>query len=431
MHVDAVDLAFQGTTLYIANDGGIWSSNDEGQTATPLNTTLVTREYYQLAIDSIHKNRMLAGSQDNGTDLHADSSDTLWNKVRQGDGADCAINPRDPSIAYATIFPPFAYFKTTNAGDPNPTWTSVGPDFPSGEQGANLVMDVHNPSTLYIGTYRVWRTTNDGKGWNPLPTTFLDGSAWGSQGSVSDLAVAPNNGSLLLVAHSTLGLLLSRDGGESWVKLIAPDLLPNFLNSVEIDPMNSAVMYVTYNEPSKPQVFMSTDAGVTWTPRVVGLPPFRVLVLRADPVEPNTLYAGTDVGVYRSTDQGGSWSRFGVGLPNVQVNDLRLFKYGEALRVATYGRGVWELNLRAPAAPRIGTATVSGKKLIVTGSLFDQGATILINGVSQKTQNDDENRTTRLIAKKSGKKILTGDKLQVVNDDGTRSNEITFVRTSQ
>jgi photosystem II stability/assembly factor-like uncharacterized protein len=431
MHVDAVDLAFQGTTLYIANDGGIWSSNDGGETARPLNAGLISREYYQLAIDSIHRDRMLAGAQDNGTDLHFEGSGTVWNKVRQGDGADCAINPRDPSIAYATIFPPFSYFKTTNAGDPNPTWESVGPTFPSGEQGANLVMDMNNPSTLYIGTYRIWRTTNDGKAWNPLPTTFVDGSAWGSQGSVSDLANAPSNSSILLVAHSALGLLRSNDGGNSWIRLIAADLLPKYLNSVEFDPLNPAVMYVTYSEPSKPQVFMSTDAGASWLARAAGLPPFRVLVLRADPVEPNTLYSGTDVGVYRSTDQGETWSRFGKGLPNVQVNDMRLFKYGAGLRIATYGRGVWELNLRAPTGPTIVGATVNGKKLLVTGKLFDSGATILINGVSQKTQNDEENLTTRLIAKKSGKKILSGDTLQVVNFDGTRSNEFTFVRTSQ
>jgi photosystem II stability/assembly factor-like uncharacterized protein len=431
MHVDAVDLAYQGTTLYIANDGGIWSSTDEGQTATPLNATLATRQYYQLAIDPIHKNRMLAGSQDNGTDLHSDSSGTLWTKVRQGDGADCAINPRDPSIAYATIFPPFSYFKTTNAGDPSPTWQSITPAFPSGEQGSNLVMDLIDPSTLYIGTYRVWRTTDDGLIWDPLPTTLVDGSTWGSQGSVSDLAIAPSNGAILLVAHSTLGLLRSRDGGNSWLKVAAPDLLPKYLNSVEIDPLNPAVMYVTYSEPLRPQVFMSTDAGVTWTPRATGLPPFQVLVLRADAVEASTLYAGTAVGVYRSTDQGATWSRFGVGLPNVQVNDMRLFKYGEALHVATYGRGVWELNLRAPASPAIVEASVSGKKLFVTGRLFDRGATILIKGVGQKTQNDDENRTTRLIAKKSGKRIFPGDKLQVVNADGTRSNELTFMRAGQ
>jgi photosystem II stability/assembly factor-like uncharacterized protein len=430
MHVDAVDLAFQGTTLYIANDGGIWSSSDEGQTATPLNTGLVSREYYQLAIDSVHRNRMFAGAQDNGTDLHSDGGGTVWNKVRQGDGADCAINPRDPSIAYATIFPPFSYFKTTNAGDPNPAWASVGPDFPSGEQGANLVMDMNNPSTLYIGTYRVWRTTNDGKAWQPLPTVLTDGSAWGSQGSVSDLAIAPSNSAILLAAHSTLGLLRSTTGGESWTKVNAPDFLPKYLNSVEFDPSNPAVMYVTYSEPSRPQVFMSTDGGATWRPRAAGLPPFRVLVLRADPVEPNTLYGGTDVGVYRSTDQGETWNRFGAGLPNVQVNDMRLFKYGAALRIATYGRGVWELNLRAPTGPTIIGATVSGKKLFVTGKLFDQGATILINGAGQKTQNDEENIPTRLIAKKSGKKILPGDKLQVVNFDGARSNEFTFTRAS-
>lgn len=298
----------------------------------PRNSTLVTREYYQLAVDSTNKNRMIAGSQDNGTDMHTDVSEPSWNGILPGDGADCAINPNEPSIAYATIFPPFSYFRTTKAGDANPVWKRITPSFPSGEQGNDLVMDLSKPSTLYIGSYRVWRTTIDGADWNPLPTTIADGSTWDTKGSVSGIAVAQSDNSIILIAHSTMGLLRSTDGGNSWVTRNPPDIMPaltpSWMNDVEVDPVNPNNAYLVYGEPfglpQAPQIFMSSNGGKTWAPRITGLPPFRVFVLRVDPIEPGTIYCGTDVGPYRSTDQGGTWTRFGLGLPNVRVNDIRI-----------------------------------------------------------------------------------------------------------
>ena len=54
------------------------------------------------------------------------------------------------------------------------------------------------------------------------------------------------------------------------------------------------------------------------------------------------------------------------------------------------------------------------------------GAVILLNGEEEKTRNDDQNPSTRLIGKKAGKKIKAGDKLQVRNPDGTLSEEFSF-----
>jgi Galactose oxidase, central domain len=76
--------------------------------------------------------------------------------------------------------------------------------------------------------------------------------------------------------------------------------------------------------------------------------------------------------------------------------------------------------------PRIIMASVSGKRLIIAGENFDDGAVILINGEKQKTRNDDQNPRTTLIGKKAGNKIKAGDKLQVRNPDGTVSEEFTF-----
>lgn len=76
--------------------------------------------------------------------------------------------------------------------------------------------------------------------------------------------------------------------------------------------------------------------------------------------------------------------------------------------------------------PVINTALREGKKLIVTGERFDDGARILINGERQKTANDPDSPTTRLIGKKAGKLVVPGDRLQVQNADGGLSPEFIY-----
>jgi hypothetical protein len=59
-------------------------------------------------------------------------------------------------------------------------------------------------------------------------------------------------------------------------------------------------------------------------------------------------------------------------------------------------------------APRITNARVKGRKLILTGENFADGAVILVNGEPQKTRNDEGSPSTILIAKKAGTNIPDG-----------------------
>jgi PKD repeat protein len=81
-------------------------------------------------------------------------------------------------------------------------------------------------------------------------------------------------------------------------------------------------------------------------------------------------------------------------------------------------------------ALRITAASVRKKKLFIFGDGFDIGAKILLNGELQKTRNDDQNPTTKLIGKKSGKNIARGQTvfLQVKNSDDRVSEEFSFTR---
>jgi hypothetical protein len=98
----------------------------------------------------------------------------------------------------------------------------------------------------------------------------------------------------------------------------------------------------------KGRLWRTLDGGQTWT-SIVGadpahrLPNVAVYVVKYDPVTPTTIYAGTDLGVYYSTDDAATWNRMGDGFPMVPARDIYVAKNQDFIRVATYGRGLWEI----------------------------------------------------------------------------------------
>ena len=46
----------------------------------------MTRQYYAMALDRVNRNRILAGTQDNGTNARGDNGGTGWSSFSGGDG---------------------------------------------------------------------------------------------------------------------------------------------------------------------------------------------------------------------------------------------------------------------------------------------------------------------------------------------------------
>jgi len=98
--------------------------------------------------------------------------------------------------------------------------------------------------------------------------------------------------------------------------------------------------------PALGHVFITQDRGTTFQRLSGDLPNVPAHVIRYDPSDKTnqTLYVGTDLGLYRTTNGGTNWSRVGQGMPMVRVTDLYLSQSGGMLRASTYGRGLWELH---------------------------------------------------------------------------------------
>jgi hypothetical protein len=133
--------------------------------------------------------------------------------------------------------------------------------------------------------------------------------------------------------------------------------------------------------------------------------------------------AGTDAAFGVATTPAGSAYIMGV-------TNAADFPTIRALQ-ATTGGGTADLFIaKISALPTVSGAMPDGKRLIVLGSGFDDGAKILIDGATQKTVNDSQSPLGVLIGKKAAKGIKPGTTvtLQVRNSDGALSNEFRYTR---
>jgi hypothetical protein len=353
VHVDVHQLVFKRTgaskVLWTANDGGVWRSTDGGVRWTDRNAGLATRQYYSVALDAARPAVLYAGSQDNGTSRRGDDS-PLFSPATSGDGFESAVSPDSPGTVYTSG--QFATVFRSNSDGGATTFTYVSQPLAGqafsrdGGDGVKpfftrVVLDPDAPGTLYTGTYRPWRSRDQGTTWEPL-----GGTLFAPTSEIRALAVSKGR---ILVAQRTR-LFLSDDGGATFRELTgyAP---VGALEAVEIDPSDPRVFWVTssfFTQSHPVSVACSTNSGASWNERSNGLPEFGIGAVRVDPTDPLTVYAGTGVGLYRSTDAGLSWARFGEGLPAVAVFDVRVAPDASRLVVATHGRGLWQAD--APLA---------------------------------------------------------------------------------
>jgi photosystem II stability/assembly factor-like uncharacterized protein len=380
VHVDAHELRYDaGGLLYLCNDGGVWTSPDHGTNATNRNANLVTRQFYAMANDPANRNRIFGGQQDNGTIRRPDAGGTSWDFFSGGDGFACAINAKNPSLAYGTI--QFGeVVRTSDADAASIIASDVTPRYDSGESGPffSLVdVDPADPSIVYTVTTRLWKSVTGGDAWVPLPITVTGGATW-TASSINAIAISRANPQIIMIAKSSR-VYRTTDGGTTWARTDS-GLPGNFISNLELHPTDPLTAFVTLANSVSASVYFTTNAGTSWTARATGLPLFPAQVVRFDPTDVSTLYCGTDVGVYRSTDGGANWSRFGSGLPAVSVYDLEATRDGSFLRAATHGRGIWQLNVTGAtnnspnvsiSAPATAQTIAKGASLNFTGTFAD------------------------------------------------------------
>lgn len=342
VHADQWDIGFSKdnqSTVFLFNDGGVYRSDNKGAFWHKKNRGLITAQIYRIASSPIDPFKIVAGVQDNGLYyLNNFGGNLTWNRWVVGDGCSVTWDPNDTNIAYGNRLLG-ENFKLLN---PWGTSTSVE-KFNSGIVGQNTFpfhfVLTHHPiesNHLYTANDNYIFRSTDGSTWDIISNIP----------NVKAIAISKSNPSTVYAStYSFSGsdaFYVSYDGGDNWDTTAST--FGWGVTDVEADPNNYGTLYATRNSGVKglSHVYKSINHGASWISIGKGLPDVSTNTITVNPFNSNTVYVGTDIGVYMSDDAGLTWTDFNNNLPPYIVMDMHFHGLDSTLRIGTLGRGVWK-----------------------------------------------------------------------------------------
>ena len=332
-------------TVFFASDGGVFRTTDLGDSFESLIGGYQTTQFYNgFSNSGSDPDFAMGGLQDNFTAIYEGTN--AWRRVIGGDGAWTAVNP----LVGATIYGSYQYLNIRRSYDSGVSWSVVSPPDLAEDYTAFIapyVLSPTEPSVLYAGRSRVYRSDNEGASWSATNS----GSVLSSGDPVISLAVAKTSADTAYAGTAPIAnrarIFQTRNGGDNWVDVTGtlPDRYPS---DIAVDPNDARAVYVAFMGFGTSHLFKSTNSGLTWTDVGVGLPDVPASAVEVDPDHPEVVYVGTDLGIFFSPDAGASWHSFTNGMPLAMVNDLKVFLPNRKIRAATHGNGAWERDLYDP-----------------------------------------------------------------------------------
>lgn len=382
VHGDQQDMAFDPNDpqrVYLANDGGVYRSDDGGATWTLRSGNLAITQLYDIDISEADGKVLAGGAQDNG--IYYRNTAGSWKHIPWGDGTQVVIDPTDPNIFY---------FSSQNG---LPSWLRrsvdgglshqpLGITGLSGESPWVTIMKLDpttpiaapatNRKMFVCGYQELFRSTNAGTNWQRVENGV--GAPFQTFGTITALEFAPNNASILYLGTSAGALYRGVNGGATaadWTRLDsgasqADALFPNVeVQAIGISPFNSNDIWIVFggggvSAAARPELvfnplgishlFRSTDGGTTWIDAsgrfpALSLPDVPTSAVAISDIHSEQAYIGTDVGVFRTVDGGTTWTAFQDGLPRVPVVELKFNRPFNRLVAGTMGRGIFTRNL--------------------------------------------------------------------------------------
>jgi photosystem II stability/assembly factor-like uncharacterized protein len=360
---------------------------------------------------------------------NAGSVNTDWYRIGGGDGFYTANDPRDWTIGYSESqdgatnrydlrtgrtqsirpTPPFAVAPPPPTDESAPQGRGAGAAAPQGAAGqagaaapqgaagpgggrgrgagpGNMVppppagtsfrffwstpfmLSHHDPSTVYLGGDRLFKSTTRGDSWTASPdltknigrndrpimgvagtapmASKHDGAA--SYSNIVTIGESPLVPGIIWVGTNDGNVQVSRDGAATWknvVDNIKGVPAETHVSRVEPSAFDAGTCYVSFDahrtDDHKPYVFVTRDFGQTWTSIAANLPEGNVNVIKEDPKNRNLLYLGTEYAFYISLTGGKDWKKFMTGLPSVRIDDILVHPRDNDLIVGTHGRSIW------------------------------------------------------------------------------------------
>lgn len=355
VHCDQHCCEFQNSsTIFLGNDGGIYRTTDAGSTWIDLSNSLTINQIYRMGNASQASNEILIGLQDNGTHLYTGGS-WVSNAVLGADGMECTVDPGNINNQLAE----YQYgqiIRCTDHWSQNWTWidvrnnirASAGNYSITGDWATPFMLDPNNNNHLYVGYDELWRSTDQGA----TSTNFTKLTNFNnSSNKIKSLAIAPSNSNYIYLAFLT-NMVKSTDGGSTWNNITSGlPVSSGNITDIEVKYDDPNTVWVTIGGFNNHAVYQTTNGGTTWSNISTGLPQIPAMSIVQNKYNSGKveLYVAMSQGVWIKSGTA-NWSMFKNGLPNVFCTELEIYydqsnRSNSKIRVATFGRGIWETPL--------------------------------------------------------------------------------------
>jgi PKD repeat protein len=340
LHTDMHGIKFHPnfpTKLFNINDGGIWLSNDVGDNWVPKSDELGATEIYHASQSPLKRDMISIGTQDNG-ELYFQSN--IWRTNRGGDWTSKS------SFDYLTNNVVY-YYETGDRRPVNNSEASYNLPFVATN---NMVLEFtkKNNTLAFSGEQNVWRTTdlnNISPAWSQISNFNQTVKAINSSQADSSVLYVITANSKIYRSDNALS------GTPTFTNFTTP-AATNLIANIASVKTNSNVVYISCGS----RVYRSANRGATWTNVSSNLPLVNILKIYHDEFSSNeTIYVCSANAVYYKDATMTNWINISYNLPSIaSIRDFMLYNPGTAaslLRVAYYGRGVWELPINTSFAP--------------------------------------------------------------------------------
>lgn len=356
IHVDMQDFRLVNSTCWITTDGGIYKSGDFFTTQPTFKMKGVHASDYWGFGSGWNEDVLVGGLYHNGNIAYFENyGQGNFLDLGGGEAPTGYVNPGFNRKTYYSdiggrILPltitgavtGFTFGKTPNES----YWAA---------ESSEMEFHPNCYSIAWIGNEnKLWKTDDGGASFN-LVKEF--GTAVNNQ--VKYIEVASSNPDVIYLnqqpASGTIGTLWkTTDGGITWNTLtIPPGNSRRMLIAVDqTDHENVWIAYPGGNNGNK--IFRSDDGGLTWTN-------ISTAMLNNESAQSLVHIAGTDGGIYYCSGKTvyyrnnamADWQPDNSGLPLFTSTTIaRPFYRDGKIRIATYGKGIWENTLyETPAFP--------------------------------------------------------------------------------
>lgn len=338
-------------SIVIGSDGGLFYSNDGGNSFKDKNRNLSLKQFYSCAIHPTQSAYILGGAQDNGVHQLKQAGLGYSTEVTGGDGGFVHINQVNPAYQYGS-YVYNVYRRSTNGGS---SWSPFTLGSSSGSFINPFDMD-DNSNKMFAcwGSNAIIRWNNPATATSSsnIDTTQL--TLNGLAGYPTAFKVSPYTSNLVYIGSAAGKLLRLNNANATTAATVVTDAVsigsasfPSGTISCIAVGSNDNNLLVTFSNYGVSNVWISNNAGANWTAIDGNLPDMPVRWAVFHPTDNNKILLATEAGVYTTLQANGSLTQWlpSPGFPTVRTDMLKVRSGDNTVVAATHGRGMFTANI--------------------------------------------------------------------------------------